>query len=64
MRDLHFETTLSQVSKNFAFQLQLQRFFFFQLRLVYCFFLSQAPFIQFFTFCLMLRLFVNRIMCR
>ena len=29
MRDLHFETTLSQVSKNFAFQLQLQRFFFF-----------------------------------
>ena len=31
---------------------------------IYWYFLSQPVFIQFFTYCLMLRLLVNRIMCR
>ena len=62
MRHLHFQTTHSQVSKNVAFY---NCNVFFQLRLnIYWYFLSQPAFIQFFTYCLMLRLFVNRIMCR
>ena len=62
LRDLYFQTTHSQVSKNFAFY---NCNVFFQLRLnINWYFLSQPAFIQFSTYCLMLRFFVNRIMCR